>query len=67
MQIYRNSKFHIRLLSFAKKCHVLWQKLINIKEEPALKQQICSKKTWPHIPKASNLQSPLQELEILRG
>jgi hypothetical protein len=24
-------------------------------------------KTWPHIPKASDLQSPLQEPEILHG
>jgi len=37
MQIYRSSKFHIiRLLSFGKQRHVLWQKLANITEEPAV-------------------------------
>lgn len=37
IQIYRPSKFHIiRLLSFGKQRHVLWQKLANITEEPAV-------------------------------
>jgi hypothetical protein len=85
MHIYRNLKLHIiRLLSFAKTCHVLWQKQINIKEEPAAfnfrvrfyqdggsmlfwNSKFVPKKARPRIPKASNLQSLLQEPEILHG
>jgi len=52
MQIYRPSKFHIiRLLSFGKQRHILWQKLANITEEPAvfkLQNTIPPWRWWQH-------------------